>query len=158
LESNRQDSLKFQSKYYSDDSHGSVPLITEYDALHFIFDYYPLKLTGKDFTDTTTTLVDKFENHFANISKQMGYKVKPLESMINSAGYNALNSRKFKLAERFFRLNITNYPESFNVFDSMGDYYAAIGDKTNAIINYQKSLSIKDFADTRKKLEKLKNK
>jgi predicted alpha/beta superfamily hydrolase len=46
LETNRQNGLKYQGKYYGDDSHGSVPLITEYDALHFIFDYYPLKLSG----------------------------------------------------------------------------------------------------------------
>jgi predicted alpha/beta superfamily hydrolase len=37
FESNKQNGLKYQGKYYKDDSHMSVPLITEYDALHFIF-------------------------------------------------------------------------------------------------------------------------
>jgi tetratricopeptide (TPR) repeat protein len=115
-----------------------------------------LKLTQKDFTDTTTALLDKFEKHYSTISKKMGYKVKLSEDQINSMGYDALGSKHFKKAERFFKYNIDNYPESFNVYDSIGDYYDAIGDKTNTIKYYEKALSIKENPDTRKKLEKLK--
>jgi predicted alpha/beta superfamily hydrolase len=153
FEQNKQNGLKFNSKYYNEDSHGSVPLITEYDALHFIFNFYPLKLTQKDFTDTTTALLDKFEKHYYSISKKMGYKVKLSEDQINSMGYEALGSKHFKKAERFFKYNIENYPESFNVYDSIGDYYDAIGDKPNTIKYYEKALSIKENPDTRKKLK-----
>ncbi len=156
--SNKQNGLKYKDKYYNDDSHGSVPLITEYDALRFLFDFYPLKLTMKDFTDTTDALVDKFEKHFSNISKQMGYKVRPSEIQMNSMGYQALGNKQFKKAEGFFKYNIENYPESYNVYDSMGDYYEAIGDKPNAIKNFEKALSLKENAVTRKKLEKLQSK
>ncbi len=31
-----------------------------------------------------------------------------------------------------FKLNVINYPESYNVYDSIGDYYDAKGDKANA--------------------------
>jgi predicted alpha/beta superfamily hydrolase len=37
FESNTQNGLKYQGKYYQADSHMSVPFITEYEALHFIF-------------------------------------------------------------------------------------------------------------------------
>lgn len=37
FENNKQNGLKYQGKYYKDDSHMSVPFITEYEALHFIF-------------------------------------------------------------------------------------------------------------------------
>ncbi len=40
----------------------------------------------------------------------------------------------------------------------MGDYYEAIGDKYNAMSNFEKALSIKENADTRKKFEKLQSK
>jgi tetratricopeptide (TPR) repeat protein len=153
FEQNKQNGLKFNSKYYNEDSHGSVPLITEYDALHFIFNFYPLKLTQKDFTDTTTALLDKFEKHYSAISKKMGFNVKLSEDQINSMGYEALGSKHFKKAERFFKYNIENYPESFNVYDSIGDYYDAIGDKPNTIKFYEKALSIKENPDTRKKLK-----
>lgn len=158
FENNKQNGLKYQGKYYKDDSHGSVPLITEYDALHFLFNFYPLKLSPKDFTSASDTLIDKYEKHFSIVSKQMGYKVKPAESLMNSMGYQALGSKQFKKAERFFKYNVENYPESFNVYDSMGDYYDAINDKFNAIKYFEKTLSIKENSDTRKKLEKLKSK
>jgi predicted alpha/beta superfamily hydrolase len=156
FENNKQNGLKYQGKYYSDDTHSSVPLITEYDALHFLFNFYPLKLSSKEYTDTTSALVDKYEKHFYNVSKQMGYKVKPSESLINGMGYQALASKQFKKAERCFKYNVDNYPESFNVFDSMGDYYDAVNDKLNAIKYFEKALTIKENAETKKKLEKLK--
>jgi predicted alpha/beta superfamily hydrolase len=39
LQSNPGNGLAFAYKYYNDDSHGSVPLITEYDALRFLFPF-----------------------------------------------------------------------------------------------------------------------
>jgi predicted alpha/beta superfamily hydrolase len=154
----KQNGLKFNWKYYDNDSHSSVPLITEYDALRFIFDYYPLKITFKDLSDTTTSLVDKCEKHFSNVSKQMGYKVKCPEDLMNHMGYQALDSKQFKKAERFFEYNIDNYPDSYNAYDSLGDYFDAIGDKTNAVKYFEKALSIKENPDTRAKLEKLQSK
>ncbi|HEX8327401.1 MAG TPA: alpha/beta hydrolase-fold protein [Hymenobacter sp.] len=41
FEMNKQNGLKCLGKYYKDDSHMSVPLITEYDALRFIFNDGP---------------------------------------------------------------------------------------------------------------------
>jgi uncharacterized protein len=155
LEANKQNGLKYQGKYYGNDSHGSVPLITEYDALRFIFDYYPLKLTTKDYMDTTTVMADKYDKHFKNISKQIGYPVKPAEELINGMGYDVLNGKFFKTAESFFKLNIANYPESYNVYDSYGDYYVAKGDTANAIIYFKKALSIQENEGSRQKLNEL---
>lgn len=152
---NKQNGLNFQFKYYNDDNHGSVPLIAEYDALHFIFNFYKFNLTFSDFMDTTIAFPVKIEKHYKEISKKMGYNVNPSEGQINNFGYSSLNRKSYKQAEYFFKLNVANYPESYNVYDSLGDYYVAVGDKTNAIINFQKSLSIREIPDTRRKLEKL---
>ncbi|WAC11505.1 alpha/beta hydrolase-fold protein [Dyadobacter pollutisoli] len=152
---NPQNGLRYKSKYYPDDTHSSAPLITEYDALRFIFDYYPLKLTDKDFDDSTVALADKYLKHYAFVSNQMGYKVAPPESAINAMGYQALGSKHFKKAESLFKLNVANYPGSGNVYDSYGDYFVAKKDKINAIAQFEKALSVADNADTRKKLEEL---
>jgi uncharacterized protein len=156
LARNKQNGLKFQSKYYGDDTHSSVALITEYDALHFIFDFYPFKTNNKEQADTTTTLANKYASHYANVTKQLGYQVKPSENMINSMGYQALTAKQFQKAESFFKLNIAHFPESGNVYDSYGDYFLAKKDTANAIVQLKKSLSLKDNAETKKKLEGLK--
>lgn len=158
LEANKQNGLRYQGKYYAGDDHGSVPLIAEYDALHFFFDFYRLKLTGKDFTDPTVDLADKYEKHFRKVSEGIGYDIKPTEAMINSTAYQLLAQKQFKKAEGLFKLNVKNYPASFNVFDSYGDYFVAMGDTKNAIAQFEKVLTLKDNAATKKKLEKLQGK
>ncbi|MEP7324274.1 MAG: alpha/beta hydrolase-fold protein [Saprospiraceae bacterium] len=155
LEANKQNGLKYQGKYYGMDDHGSVPLITEYDAIRFIFDFYRLKLTNKDFSDTTIAMVHKLRKHYENVSKQFGYKVSPDESLINNQGYNALNNKRYDLAREFFKLNVENYPNSFNVFDSYGDYFIAKNDPSQAIEQLKKALALKENPDSRKKLEDL---
>ena len=52
-------------------------------------------------------------------------------------------------------MNVQNYPESSNAYDSYGDFFVAIGDKAKAIELFRKALSLKENADTRSKLNKL---
>ena len=155
FEKNKQNGLKYSGKYYPDDTHGSAPLITEYDALRFFFDFFPLKFGMKDFMDSTGTLATKYQNHFANLSKKMGYLIKPDEMDIYYIGYDFLGRKLYKTAESLFKLNVQNYPESFNVYDAYSDYFIAIGDKENAIIQLKKALAIKENEGSRKKLEDL---
>ncbi len=155
LEKNKKNGLKYRGKYYPDDTHGSVPLITEYDALRFFYDFFPLKFSVKDFTDSTGALADKYQAHFANLSQKMGYSIKPDEGEINYIGYDFLSRKLYKTAGSLFKLNVENHPESFNVYDSYGDYFAAIGDQENAIVQLKKALAIKENEESRKKLTAL---
>ncbi len=155
FEKNKQNGLNYRGKYYPDDTHGSAPLITEYDALRFFFDFFPLKFGMKDFTDSTGALATKYQNHFANLSKKMSYSLKPDEMEINYMGYDFLGRKLYKTAESLFKLNVQNYPENYNVYDSYADYLIAIGDQVNAIIQLKKTLSIKENEVSRKKLKEL---
>lgn len=155
FEKNKNNGLKYGSKYYPDDSHGSVPLITEYHALRFFFDFFPLKFTEQDYIDSTGALADKYQSHFTKLSQKMGYQLKPDEAEINFIGYDFLRRKIYETAGRLFKLNVDNYPESYNVYDSYGDYFVAIKDTTNAILQFKKALSIKENGGSRKKLEAL---
>ncbi len=147
--------LQYASKYYENDNHGSVPLIAEYDALHFIFSKYKIDLVMSDFMDSTVDLASKYILHYKEVSKTFGYTVKPSEEDMNGMAYQLLQMKQFKKAGGIFKMNIDNYPESFNAYDSYGDYFAGIGDKKNAIENYKKALSLKENSESRKKLNKL---
>ena len=155
IKSLKQNGLRYESKYYSNDDHSSVPLIAEYDALRFIFEKYRLKLSRKDFMDSTMVFVDNYEKHYDDVSQLFGYKVKSPEDQVNGMGYQFLQMKQYDKAGRFFKMNADNYPESFNVYDSYGDYFEATGDKLKARENYGKALFIKESAETRKKLEEL---
>jgi len=158
IKEHAQNGLKYASRYYSDDDHGSVPLTTEYEGLRFIFDYYRLKLDNKDFEDTSGALVTKYKNHYDIVSKEMGFKVSPPELSINGLGYFAMSKKQYQKAAALFEMNIANYPNSNNVYDSYGDLLAAEKDTTNAIINYKKALAIQDNDETKRKLNELEGK
>ena len=158
LQKNPQNGLKYMGKYYDGDDHGSVPLITEYDALRFIFKDYPIHFKPNDFKDTTEALKNKIVTHYQKISTIYGYTIAPAESMMNGMGYQALGSKQYTKAKSFFSYNVDQYPGSGNVYDSYGDYFNAIGDKPHAIEQFKKALSIKESPETRKKLDALENK
>ena len=147
--------LKYASNYYPDDSHGSVPLISEYNALRFFFPFYNLKMGPQDFMNPDTDLAAKIENHYKVISKEFGYLVKPEESMLNQMGYQFMGMQLMDKAGKIFTLNTKYYPESFNTFDSLADYFVAAGEKDKAIESYKKALALNENPGSREKLEKL---
>ncbi len=64
------------------------------------------------------------------------------EDELNALGYQLINTKKFKEAIRILQLNVEAYPQSGNVYDSLGEAYMDDGDKPQAIANYQKSLQL----------------
>ena len=137
--------LDFSYKYYSEDTHGSVPLISTYDGLRYIFEWYdidndliPLIMNPES---NAETVISKIESHYATVSNNMGYTILPDESLINQIGYGCLQNDLQKKAEAFFKLNVKNYPNSSNVYDSLGDYYAAVEQTDKAIEAYQKAMN-----------------
>jgi len=160
LQRNKANGLNFAYGYYKNDDHGSVPLITEYDGLRFLFSFYkmPNKIQGEllDKNSKANPVAD-ISAHYIDISKRMGYAILPPENMIAEFAYYLLQTQP-KKSLTLFQLNIKNYPKSENAYESMGDYYAKQKDKAKAIEYYNKALSIKDNPETKKKLDKLQDK
>ena len=69
-----------------------------------------------------------------------------------------MNNKNFTKAAALFKMNIDNYPNSSNVYDSYGDLLAAEKDTANAIVNYKKALAIQENAYTKQKLNVLEGK
>ena len=61
---------------------------------------------------------------------------------LNTAGYDLLFAKKVKEAIEVFKMNVKLHPESWNVYDSLGEAYAAAGDTKDAIANYEKSIQL----------------
>jgi tetratricopeptide (TPR) repeat protein len=64
------------------------------------------------------------------------------ENEMNNLGYQLLGLKKLKEAIEIFKLNVKAYPQSFNVYDSLGEAYMINGDDELAIQNYEKSLEL----------------
>jgi len=64
------------------------------------------------------------------------------ESDINGFGYSLLRRKQVNEAIEVLKLNVEAYPQSANVYDSLGEAYMVRGDKEKAIENYQKALAL----------------
>jgi pimeloyl-ACP methyl ester carboxylesterase len=86
--------------------------------------------------------INEAENYF-----NATYNTEPVvpmfgEAEMNQLGYRYLQEGKTREALRLFTLNVISYPDSWNVYDSLGEAFLKDGQKDKAISNYEKSLKL----------------
>jgi CubicO group peptidase (beta-lactamase class C family) len=64
------------------------------------------------------------------------------DSELNRLGYHLLRRGMTEEALEIFRLNVEEYPDVANVYDSLGEAYMNAGDDERAIENYEKVLEL----------------
>ena len=81
-----------------------------------------------------------------------------LVNLINRVGYQYLRLEDVPSALEVFRLNVSLFPDFWNVYDSYGEASLANGDRESAIENYRKAVELnpdsKSAKDMLKKLDK----
>lgn len=75
------------------------------------------------------------------------------EVEMNLYGYELLQSGRVDQAIEVFRGNVKSYPQSWNVYDSLGEALAVKGDKAAARAQYEKALSMVQDDTNRKRIE-----
>jgi hypothetical protein len=136
LENFNASGLRYGYRFYPDDSHGSVPMIAEYDALRFIFDAYNVSLAQA--IENPAYLAE----HFARASTALGYRVDPPEDMVDLVGHVALG-RDSTAALKLFEMNATLYPNSANARMALGDYWLAKKDTVKARGFFEKARALR---------------
>ncbi len=79
---------------------------------------------------------------FVELRKQDSTKTYINEREVNSIGYKFLRKKDYKSAIEVFEMNVALYPESDNVYDSLGDAYLRKGDSLQALTNFKKALEL----------------
>ncbi len=78
------------------------------------------------------------------------------EAMLNTLGYRLLRTEKVAEAIAVFKLNAGQFPDSYNVYDSLGEAYMVHGDFDLAIASYERSIQLEPGNDNgRQMLERL---
>jgi len=63
-------------------------------------------------------------------------------SSLNGLGYALLRREKYEDAIAIFKLNVEQYPNYANGYDSLGEAYMKAGQRENAIRNYEKAIEM----------------
>lgn len=64
------------------------------------------------------------------------------QGAINRLGYELLREKKIDAAILVFEINTETFPQSWNVWDSLGEAYAAAGRRKEALRAYQRALTL----------------
>lgn len=112
-------------------------------ALKAILNYSPKK-------ELTEQLMDAFSANDVQLAAKRfrEFKNDPAntylntEATMNSFGYKLMGMKRLDEAIEIFKLNTEAYPQSSNVWDSLGEAYMNKGNKELAIKNYEKSLEL----------------
>jgi predicted alpha/beta superfamily hydrolase len=147
--------LRLGQQYYPNDSHSSLTLQAEYDALRFIFDTYGLKFHRSQLDNPAFDVVQRYTAHYQALTKKMGYRIQPESAGLVNNGYTFLNRKQYDRAAFFFQQLQQYYPNDPNTYDCLGDLYSARGDKPRAIESFRKGLSLGEMNETRDKLDAL---
>ncbi len=152
LKANTSSGIRSKTQYYGSEDHGSVPLISLYDGLLFVFDGYKPPVNA--FLEQPSLITE----HFKKLTARYGFEILPPEDFVGLIGYVLLNQLKDpKKAIECLTINVSLYPRSFNAYQSLGEAYAANGDKALAIRNYERSLELnpgnQNAVDALKKLK-----
>jgi tetratricopeptide (TPR) repeat protein len=75
------------------------------------------------------------------------------EADINAYGYQLLGAGKTDEAIAMFRKNVKDHPESWNVYDSLGEAYEKKGDKKLAAENYRRAGGMVRDPDQKKRID-----
>jgi len=116
---------------------------------------YTLQLEQAFFTEGVRSVKEKFfslkQNYpdFARIAEQA----------MNKLGYELLRMKRINDAIAVFEMNMQAFPDSWNVYDSLGEAYMKSGNKEMAIQNYEKSIELNpENTNGKNKLKQLKEK
>jgi len=168
LDSIKPMTLAFASQHYPDDTHGLTPAPSLMDGLRFVFEPVsiaktPLSSLGptSDSAAVVNALVTT-EESYGRGARSLGLPDQLPEGVVNNLGYNVLQGLKLpRLAVWVFQRNVDTYPNSANVYDSLGDGMLAAGDSSGARTQFRRArdVAVRNHqpvsAETQKKLASL---
>lgn len=92
---------------------------------------------------------------FRNLRARSGDEYYFDEKEFNNVGYLLLKVEKVDEAVALFKMNVDMYPESWNVYDSLGEAYLVKGEVARATQLYEQSLEINPDNENGRKMLKM---
>ncbi len=87
-------------------------------------------------------VLDRQGRHAEADSLRQAHLATANEAELNAYGYLLVSQKKNSEALAIFIRNTKEHPDSWNVWDSLGEMYATMGDRKKAVANYEKALAM----------------
>jgi predicted alpha/beta superfamily hydrolase len=130
----------WSAERYHDEDHGSTTMRAHYDGLRAVFADWRMP------RDPTNGMpvggLDGLEKHYRELSARYGYQIRMPENALNNYGYALMGMKKFDEAIAVLKRNVELYPNSANVYDSLGEGYENAGKLDVATEQVQKAIEV----------------
>lgn len=120
LEARSPKDFRWKSARYTEEDHGSTVLLSHYAALRTVFSDWQVPRDPKGWPIGGLSGLEK---HYQQLSQRYGYQVPLPENDLNQLGYQLMGDKKLEEAIAVFQRNVQLYPNSANVYDSLGEGY-----------------------------------
>ena len=116
-------------------------------GLHLLDPQSPLQEVKPDYSYAIRQMIDKdgpagLMEKYKTLKAENPGKYNLDEDAMNTLGYAYLRQEKVEAAKAVFGINVMEFPNSSNAYDSYGEALMIQGQKEEAIMNYQKSLEL----------------
>lgn len=134
--------FEWEAEQMTDEDHGSVVLRSHYVGLKKTYDGWLMPRDPQ--TGAVAGGLKGADAHYKWISEKFGYAIPTPEALINQIGYQYLlgASPDTDAAIAAFKANVERYPESANVYDSLGEAYERTGHLDWAAPQYEKAQAL----------------
>lgn len=103
---------------------------------------------------TANTNIDNLKSCLSDLKRNPNLIDYSFEKMLNTVGYTFLkNLENTDKAIKVFQLNSEEYPDSGNVYDSLGEAFEKKGDFQKAVENYTKAKGLSDDSKYRSEMD-----
>jgi len=136
LDASSPEGFHYKSDLFEQENHQTTPIIGQFHAYRSLYPNW--ELPWQSFESGLT----KIKAHYQMLTQRYGYQITPFKNKINEAGYFQLTEKNnVSEAVKLFELNIENFPECANCYDSLADGYEKQGKLTKALAMLDKAKS-----------------
>jgi predicted alpha/beta superfamily hydrolase len=132
----------WEAEQMKDEDHGSVVLRSHYFGLRKVYDGWQMPRDPE--TGAVAGGLKAADAHYKWLSEKFHYSIATPEALINQIGYQFLLAATPNPEEAIatFKSNVDRYPNSANVYDSLGEAYERTGHLDWAAPQYEKAQAL----------------
>lgn len=131
---------KFENFFIGED-HGTMPYIGLVKGLRYNYDDWRIP------NAIVQSGLEAVDAYYQTLSQKYGVNARTTEALLNWMGYTAMGSGDMETALKVFKENVKRYPNSPNVYDSLGEAYEANGQLELAAENFKKAWELGEEQD-----------
>lgn len=140
LKANPPPNLQWSQRYYAGDDHGTTPHRSHYDGLEELFANWRPRFESDDVRQKLDLAA--VEAHYANLSQQYGFPVKPTANAIEHVAEGLMEKKDHAAALELRRRNVREYPWRADVHAALGDTLVELNRPEEARREYDQALQL----------------